>query len=475
MRLSHKALEQHVYVLGGTGVGKSRALETWIMQLIKAGQGIGVLDPHGELFHNVLARIAGLSDSRLLEKVIVVNPLDPNFVVGFNPLEIRAGEILQRKARFLADVVTKIWRADPLITARMQRMMLQSFWLLAQAGLTLIELPFVLVDQVFRDSLLASAPGDSPLHQYWEHEFPTDARLVTEWTQSTLNKAGSLVVDPDLRLLFGQQHSTIDYRRIMDEGLILLVNLSKGELISETSHMLGAFVMAQIQQAALSRARDPAASHRRFTLFVDEFQNYTTDNIQEILAESRKYKLSLVMAHQFYQQLRINPVLQAAVINTVGNLVIFRIGHADAQIFVRDMFHPHVDQVKDVRVRYQKVPTIFGEVNQRFEDVVYRNINEIWETEVRKLTQLKKREFWYKKRGPTPARKFRSFDLPDVKMTGRLRANICELVDLSNQRWARSKSIVQAEIAARHHRLFNTNGRNDTDDGLFEPPPIWGE
>jgi len=442
------------------------------MQLAQGGIGVGVIDPHGELFGNLVARIAATCNQKLWQRVVILNPLNDTYSVGFNPLQIHAGEVIERKTKFLADVITQIWRADPLITARMQRMMSHTFFLLATFGLTLNELPLAMTNVDFRKALLENLEETHPLRLYWDKEFPQNPRTITEWTQSTLNKAGSLTTDPDLSLLFGQRYSTIDFQEIMNSGKILLVNLSKGGLGGDTSHMLGGFVMAQIQQSALARANNPHQDHRPFILFVDEFQNYTTDNVQEILAESRKYKLSLVMAHQYHEQLSINPELQAAVMNTVGNYVCFRLGYADAKLFVHDIFQPEIDQVKDIRLRYQKVE---GE-EQEFEDKLYRGQDEIWESETRKLTELQNREFWYKKRGPNPPVKLRSLHLPDIQMTPYLQESIDELVALSNSKYARPKSEIRREIARRERRLllFATGTKPQ------KPKPgrslnIWGE
>jgi hypothetical protein len=156
------------------------------------------------------------------------------------------------------------------------------------------------------------------------------------------------------------------------------------------------------------------------------------------------------MAHQYHEQLGINPELQAAVMNTVGNYICFRLGYADAKLFVHDIFQPEIDQVKDTRLRYQQVEGI----EQEFEDKLYRGQDEIWEHEIRKLTELQNREFWYKKRGPTPPAKLRSLFLPDIQMTPHLQESIDDLVALSNSKYARPKSGVRREIAHRERRLL---------------------
>lgn len=457
VRLDEKALARHLYVLGGTGVGKSRAIEAWALELIRRDQGIGVIDPHGELYQNLVARIAK-QGRRLYEQVVLFNPLDPVHAVGFNPLELKSGEVAERKAQFLASVITKIFQADPLITARMQRILFHTFWLLIRSKLTLLEFEQVLTDRGYRARLLAPLSGFDGLQRYWEREFPEQDRLVTEWTQSALNKVGPLVTDPDFRLILGQQRSTLDFRAIMDAGKVLLVNLPKGQLGEAGSHLMGAFVLAQIQQAALSRAENPHSVFRPFTLFVDEFQNYTSDDIHTILAESRKYKLALVMAHQYYDQLRDHPKLQAAVLETVGNLAVFRVGADDAERLVKDLFTPALDEVKDVRVR--KLPTgiqWWPYTTER--DAVYRPLEEIWERETRHLTELPERTFWYKRRGTSDAVRLHTANMPDVVMTPQLQAAIAQLTTLSGQLYGRSKAAVRAEIAQR--RSSNTENEDD--------------
>ena len=455
MRLEYDALSKHMYMIGGTGVGKSRAIESWVMQHVKNNQGVGVIDPHGELYDNLLARIAQLG-GRVHGRVALINPLDPTHTVGINPLELKKGEVAQRQAQFLAGVVTKIFRADPIITARMQRMMFHTFWLLTSSGLTLVEFEPLLTDADYRSRLLTPFADTHNLRRYWEQEFPSNDRLITEWTQSSLNKVGALVADPDFALMLGQQKSTIDFRAIMDEGKVLLVRLSKGELTEQGSHLMGAFILAQIQLAALSRAANPHEKHRQFTLFLDEFQNYTTDDIHEILAESRKYKLSLVVAHQFYEQLRDSPQLQAAVLNTVGNLVCFQVGDSDADQLARDIFVPPVDEIKDVRRR--RVPTGFDWWPFTIEEEpVWRPLPEIWELEKRKLTRLPPRMFWHKQRGGSEPTLLRTVNMPDVKRTPRLEQAIAELTAASAAVYGRDKTEVAAKITARASKLAGNN------------------
>jgi hypothetical protein len=451
MRFDDKALGRSVYVIGDPGSGKSRGIEGWAAQLMRQNQGVGVIDPHDQLCSNLVARLAK-QGRRIWDKVVLIDPTDPDYTVGFNPLELKPGEIPERKAQFLATVISKIFRADPLITARMQRMLFHTFWLLCVSKLTLIEFEYVLTDSEFRTTLLMALPRDHKLLRYWQKEFPTQDRLITEWTQSSLNKVGPLSTDPDLELILGQQRSSVDFRRIMDEEKILLVNLPKGILTESNSYLMGAFILAQIQLAALSRAEQSQKEHKRFVLCIDEFQNYATDDVHEILAESRKYRLSLIMAHQFYDQLRDQPKLQAAVLNTTGNIACFRISSSDAELFMRDIFAPDIDQVKEIRLRRQPTGINWWPFTTE-EEVVWRPLQEIWEMEARHLTMLRDREFWYKRKGPYSPRKLRTMDLPDVVMTPKLQASIDELRARSAALYGLTKSEARERIEQRRTAL----------------------
>lgn len=447
MQLGDKMLSRHVYVIGGSGVGKSRAMEGWAVDLMRTDQGVGVIDPHGELYHNLLARIAQ-HGKRLYDKVVLFDPLHPTHKVGFNPLEIHSGEVAERKAQFLASIIAKLFHVDPQLTARMQRILFHTFWLLIHSRLTLLEYEEILTHPTYRTLLLESVPAGSSLRRYWHQEFPKQERLVTEWTQSSLNKVGALVADPDMALILGQQRSTISFRSILDEGKILLVHLPKGLLGEANSHLMGAFVVAQIQQAVMARAAVTYSAYRPFTLFIDEFHNYATDDIHEILAETRKYRLALVMAHQFYAQLLDTPKLQAAVLNTVGNLVVFRVGATDAEQLMKDLFTPDLDVVKDVRIR--RLPTgikWFPFTTEK--DVVWRPLDEIWQQEARRLTQLPDRYFWYKQRGATEARYLHTVTMPDIEMTPKLTQAIAMLTRRSGEQYAKPITEIQAEITRR--------------------------
>lgn len=453
--LTLAALAKHAWIVGASGAGKSWAFEGWASELIVKGVGVGIIDPAGDLFSNLLTRIALLS-KQAWSKVVVFDPRS-HHAVGFNPLELLPGEEAVERAGRLASIITKLFKQDPFITARMQRLMLHTFWLLIVSNLTLVELPRLLTNFDFRERLLSRlTEKDIDLLTYWNDEFPqkNNPRLVTEWTQPVLNKIGALVADPHLKRIFGQRRSTIDFREIMDSGKVLLVNLSKGKLGADKSHLLGGFILAQIQLAALSRDELPASKRRQWVLFIDEFQNVLTEDIEVILAESRKYSLSLVLANQFFGQLRDQPKLQDAILNTVHNWVIFRSGAQDAELYSKDVFNPPVDVVKEIRIRG-------GEMEN-----VWRPLAEITELTARQIKNLKDREFFYKRKGYGEAKKLRTVTLPELRLTPRLVVLRDELIVRSLSTYALPIAEVDAEIAARRRELYGNDGDAPMSDNV---------
>ncbi len=458
-------LLQHLWVVGGSGTGKTSAARGWLMQLIENGYGCGIIDPHGDLYQDVFTGAAGMN-RRVRERIVLFDPLHPTHSVGLNPLELLPGDVPARKADFLANVVSKIFGADPASTPRMQQMLRHTFWLLMISKRTLLEFPFVLNNQAYREALLACVPpSEQLLLDFWLYEFPADnPRLVHEWTQSSLNKIRPFVSDPAMQLIFGQQRSTINFRQIMDEGLVLLVNLHKGKLGDNTAHLLGAFILAQIQLAALSREEIPQDERRQWTLFVDEFQNVLTDDVEEILTETRKYGLALMIANQYYEQLDAHPKLQAAVLNSVRNWAVFRLGAKDSELFGRDLFNPSLDMVKDVRTRYTSMGTE--------EDIVWRPLGEIEEMMWRQVKNLADREFWFLTKGKSQAAiKLRTRTLKKEVLRPRHVAQLEELsaLNLSN---ATPHDQVWAEIARRYPDAPDSNP-DRSDEGPDIPTVEW--
>lgn len=434
-RLSASQRATHTHVIGQPGTGKSRTLESWVMQDVMANRALAVLDPHGELYDHLVLRIAALlpSQPRLAERIVLLDPTDKNWTVGFNPLKAIPGIPQERLAWFLTDVIVKIWKLDATSAPRMVRLLTYTFLALSGSGLSLLELPRFLTDSSYRQLLIARSPYRE-VADYFLYEFPQKPGAAHQWVTPVLNKIGPLIFDPDVRLMLAGG-STISFRDILERNLILLVKLSKGLLGEGNSALLGAFIVAHLQQAALARAKN--GNRTPFFLYLDEFQNYTTDNIKDILSESRKYGLSLVMAHQYLDQLSAD--LRGAVLNTAGTLVCFRVGYQDATTLSRELFSPQAMVRSHQELAFMRVA--------RFPMPYFREERETGSHEeaVTLLTQLRPREFWAKPRGPQAPSKHRALDMPQPLQSRELLEARKILVDTSGRLYGRLKASVRKE------------------------------
>jgi len=424
--LSEKQRSTHTYVIGQSGTGKSRALESWIMQDIAAGHGVGVIDPHGDLYNHLVAKLA--NNPQFWNRIILFDPLDPDWSVGFNPLERINRTSSERLAMYMTDVTLKVWKINPSNAPRMVWLLTNTFLALVELNLTILDLPKFLMDQDYRESLVSriSLPA---VRQYFEVEFPKSANGILQWITPVLNKIGNLLFDPDIRLIFGGK-STFDFRRVMDNKMIFLANLSKGILGEGTSSLLAAFIVAHMQRTALSRAN---SNHRPpFYLYLDEFQNYTTGNIIDILSESRKYALSLTLAHQFLDQLPNE--LRQAVLNTSGTIACFRVGYNDARTLAKEVF-PSPDFRYRINLRASVGIPYLKQIG--------------WDGLALELSNLKPRQFWYRRRGPYMPIKQYTYSMPDPKYTKDLREKIKAFRDYSGSLFAQRKRELQTNMRSQ--------------------------
>lgn len=424
IQLSSKERSTHTYVIGQPGSGKSRAIESWVMQDIKAGRAVGVIDPHGDLYNNLLTRLTDYP--QLWKKIVLFDPLDEKWVVGFNPLDAVTDLPNERLAIYMTDIVIKVWKIQPEQAPRMVWLLTNTFLALSSSGLSILELPRFLSDPEFRIAMMPKV-GSEVVRNYFLNEYPQKHSNAMQWSAPILNKLGNLIFDPQIRTIFTGK-STINFRHIMDSGKILLVNLPKGIIGEELSSLLAAFIVAMIQKAALSRA----STHNRqsFYLYLDEFQNYTTDNIKDILSESRKYGLSLTLAHQYLDQLSSD--LRSAVFNTIGTIVCFRVGYKDASVLVKEIFpSPEYSQSNGQELRLRSVNSILLPM------VIPKIQVSNWDMLTRELVNLQMREFWFKKRGLNRPVKQYTFDMPDPILTTEKKRSIQMLRDCSGENYAR--------------------------------------
>ena len=327
---------RHMYLIGKTGMGKTTLIENMIISDIRSGKGVGFIDPHGDSAEKMLDFIP----KERIKDVIYFNPSDIDFPIAFNPLEKVGGEYRHLIASGLMGVFKKIW--PDVWSARME-------YILNNALLTLLEFPDstvlgvmrLLSDKEYRKRLVDQLQ-DPVIKGFWVNEFARYAqKFETEATAAIQNKIGQFVSNPLVRNILGQPRSALNLRKAMDEQKILIFNLSKGRIGEDNSAMLGSMVITRLQLAAMSRVDIPENERKDFFLYVDEFQNFATDSFANILSEARKYRLSLILAHQYIRQLihDMNTKVRDAVFGNVGTLVSFRVGAEDAE-FLEKEFTP---------------------------------------------------------------------------------------------------------------------------------------
>ena len=328
---------RHVYIIGQTGAGKSGLLELFALSDIYYNQGYCIIDPHGDFAINNLRFIP---ESRIKD-VVYFNPADTAFPVAFNPLELSDPA---RKPNVSSEVIGVLKRMfgdswGPRLEHILRYTLLA---LLDRPETTLLDISRMLTDKEFRKETLSYCK-DVTVLQFWKQEFGTwGDKQGTESIAPVLNKVGAFTANPIIRNIIGQPKSSFDVRKIMDEGKILVVNLSKGLIGEDNAGILGAFLVTKVQLAAMSRSDIPDVKDRRpFYLYVDEFQNFATDSFAVILSEARKYGLNLTVANQYTAQMTDS--VRDAVFGNVGTTISFRVSADDAPVLVKQ-FEPTFDE-----------------------------------------------------------------------------------------------------------------------------------
>jgi hypothetical protein len=314
----------HIYVVGQTGVGKSTLLEQLALQDFSAARGFTVIDPHGDLVER-LHGVIGAS-------AIYLDAPDHSQPFGYNPLRRVRPDKIPLAASGLMEAFKKLW--PDAWGVRMEHVLRNSLYaLLERDGSTLPDILRLYSDKAFRRSVIASV-RNPVVHAFWNSEFANyPPRYAAEALAPIQNKLGALLSDPVLYRLLVNPPIDLHFRSIFDQGRVLLVNLSKGQLGSDSSQVLGSLLVSTLGLAALSRAEADPASRRPFFLYVDEFQSFTTLAFAELMTELRKYGVGLVLAHQHLHQL--DPEVRHAVIGNAATLIAFRTGVEDAIILAR--------------------------------------------------------------------------------------------------------------------------------------------
>ena len=313
-----------MYVVGKTGVGKSKFLVSMMIDDIAYGKGIAVIDPHGDLIEEVMMHIP---ESRAND-VILFDPTDEQYPFSFNPLDIHAHESKQILAKGFIDIFKKFFGAN--WNAKLEHVLRMLFLgLLDVPWSTLFDVIRALTDKDFRYVMIEHVKDDV-VRNFWTNEFAWwSQQFNSEAIMPILNKVGQLLSIDMVKNIFISPENRLDLRDVMDSGKILLIKLPKGRLQEEIMGFLGAMLVTKIYQSAMGRQGSEKSSRRPFFLYIDEFQNFATDTFNEILSEARKYWLWLIVAHQFIGQLPTS--ISQALFGNVGSLVSFRISSEDAK------------------------------------------------------------------------------------------------------------------------------------------------
>ncbi|MEK7663857.1 MAG: CxxC-x17-CxxC domain-containing protein [Patescibacteria group bacterium] len=320
---------RHFYIIGKTGVGKSNLMENMAIQDIKMGHGISYIDPHGEGAEKLLDFVP----SDRIKDVVLFNPADLDYPIAFNIMEKIDFKYRHLVAGGLMGVFKKVW--PDVWSARMEYILNNAILaLLEYPDSTLLGVNRMLADPEYRAKVVEKVK-DPIVRAFWVTEYARyTQRYEIEATAAIQNKVGQFTSNALIRNTIGQVKSTIDMRKVMDEGKILILDLSKGRIGEDNSRLLGALLITKLQLAAMSRVDIPEEERKDFYLYVDEFQNFATESFANILSEARKYRLNLIVGHQYISQMEDE--VRDAVFGNIGTIATFRVGAEDAEWLERE-------------------------------------------------------------------------------------------------------------------------------------------
>lgn len=345
--LKRKDRGRHAYIIGQTGAGKSFLLELLTLSDIYHDKGFAIIDPHGDFATDMMKYIP----EHRLKDVVYFSPADRDFPMAFNPMEVN--EMIP-KDHISSELVGVLKRMFDSWGPRLEYILRYTILaLLDYEGSTMLDITRMLNEKDFRKKVIAQIQ-DPVVKSFWITEFASwNEKFASEAVAPVLNKVGAFTANPLVRNIVGQQKSAFNIRQMMDEGKILIVNLSRGQVGEDNSAILGALMVTKIQLAAMSRADIPDINARRpFYLYVDEFQNFATDSFAVILSEARKYGLNLTVANQYVSQMP--EVVRDAVFGNVGTMISFRVGPGDSTVLGR-YFEPVFEASDLTRLNNQNI------------------------------------------------------------------------------------------------------------------------
>lgn len=352
---------RHMYIVGKSGSGKSKLMELLIKGDIEQGHGVCVLDPHGELVEDVLRQIP----KERAKDVIIFDPSDYDYPIAFNPLHQTDKAYKMQMTIGLVDIFKKLFSANwnPRLEHLLRNIILA---LLDSPNTTLLSIEKMLSDKNYRRKIVDNIQ-DPNIKQFWMNEFAGyNENYMKDAINPLINKIGQLSSNMAVRNILGQPDMRFDIRDIIDNQKILLIKLPKGLIGEEVTSLLGAIMVTKLYQAAMQRADMNATERKDFFFYIDEFQNFSTDTFSNILAEARKYRLNLTIAHQYLGQL--SDLIRKTVFGNVGSIVIFRTGAEDAKTLALELaprFDDHDIMNLSTRDFYLKM-SIQGEMQDAF-------------------------------------------------------------------------------------------------------------
>ena len=320
---------QHIYIIGKTGSGKTTLLHNLILQHIALGHGVGLIDPHGDLAEELLHHIP----PHRADHLVYFNPGDLEFPIGLNLLANVAPDSRHLVASGIVSALKGIWRDS--WGPRLEYILYNAVSALLECrNATLLGVNRMLIDEKYRAGIIRQVK-DPFIRSFWSEEYAGyDERFKREAIAPIQNKLGQFLLNPVIRNILGQVKTKVSIPWIMDNERLFIANLSKGHIGEDKANLLGSLLTTQFQLGAMERSNIPEDERRDFYLFIDEFQNFSTDAFTSILAEARKYRLCLILSHQYIDQLSL-PVRQA-VFGNVGTSIAFRIGHTDAEVMEKE-------------------------------------------------------------------------------------------------------------------------------------------
>lgn len=320
---------RHLWSIGKTGTGKSTLIANMAIDDLKKGRGVAIIDPHGDLSETILDYIP----ANRINDVIYFNPIDRERPVRLNVLEVKNQEQRELVVSGIVAIFNKLYGHS--WGPRLEYILRNSLLTLSEyQDATLVEVPRLLTDKRFRDKVVGEI-SDPVMKQFWTGEYDRlNERTQQEWIGSILNKVGQFVSSPMIRGILSSPKSSVDLEEVMNEGKILIANLSQGKVGEDNGALLGAMLITKLQLSAMNRVDIAESSRRDFYLYVDEFQNFATESFIKILSEARKYKLNLMMANQYMAQIPME--VQKAILGNAGSIMAFTVGAEDGQLIERE-------------------------------------------------------------------------------------------------------------------------------------------